>query len=104
VHSDIVARWFLTAAERGNRATDIRAWTTGNSVEALIDGAAYFGRLYQELRSAHRGDEIYLADFRGDTEELLAGADTSVGAVLSDCARAGIVIFGLIWRSQPNWL
>ena len=104
MHSDIVARWFLTAAERGNRATDIRAWTTGNSVEALIDGAAYFGRLYQELRSAHRGDEIYLADFRGDTEELLAGADTSVGAVLSDCARAGIVIFGLIWRSQPNWL
>jgi phosphatidylserine/phosphatidylglycerophosphate/cardiolipin synthase-like enzyme len=102
--ADVVANWFLSLAERGNRATDIRAWTTGNSVEPLVDGAAYFGRLYQELCVARRGDQIYLADFRGDTEELLAGPDTAVGDVLADCARAGVVIFGLIWRSHPNWL
>jgi len=78
--ADVVASWFLSATERGNRATDMRAWTTGNSVEPLVDGATYFGRLYQELRSARRGDEIYLADFRGDTEELLAGAGTAAGA------------------------
>jgi phosphatidylserine/phosphatidylglycerophosphate/cardiolipin synthase-like enzyme len=102
--ADVVASWFLSPTERGNRATDIRAWTTGNAVEALVDGANYFGRLHQELCSARRGDQIYLADFRGDTEELLAGPGTSVGEVLADCARMGIVIFGLIWRSQPNWL
>src|SRR5512132_4611402 len=47
--ADVVASWFLSPTERGNRATDIRAWTTGNAVEVLVDGAKYFGRLHQEL-------------------------------------------------------
>ena len=103
--ADVVSRWFLSADQRGNRATDIRAWTTGNDVEPLVDGAKYFGRLHRELTGCtRRGDQIYLADFRADTEERLAGSDSSIGEVLRGCALAGIAIFGLIWRSQPHWL
>jgi phosphatidylserine/phosphatidylglycerophosphate/cardiolipin synthase-like enzyme len=102
--ADVVASWFLSPTERGNQASDIRAWTTGNAVEPLIHGATYFRRLHQELCAAQRGDQVFLADFRGDTEELLVGPHTSIGDVLRNRARSGIVVFGLIWRSQPNWL
>lgn len=96
--------WFLTEAERGNRASDLRGWTADNSVEPLVDGAQYFRRLHEELCRTRGGDQVYLADFRGDTDELLAGPGTSVGDVLSELAGRGVAIFGLIWRSQPGWL
>jgi len=102
--ADVPARWFVSAVERDNPATDIRDWTIGNRVEPLVDGATYFDRLYRELVVAERGDQIYLADFRGDTEERLAGLGTSVGEVLRSCASSGVLVFGLIWRSQPSWL
>jgi hypothetical protein len=47
---------------------------------------------------------VYFADFRGDTEELLDGEGSAVGDVLGGLARRGVLIFGLIWRSQPGWL
>jgi phosphatidylserine/phosphatidylglycerophosphate/cardiolipin synthase-like enzyme len=96
--------WFLADRERRNRATDLRAWTTGNAVEPLIDGASYFRALYEALCGTSAGDQVYFADFRGDTEELLSGPATSVGRVLADLAERGVLIFGLIWRSQPSWL
>ena len=37
--------WFLAAGERGNFATSIPDWSTGNRVEPLIHGATYFDRL-----------------------------------------------------------
>jgi phosphatidylserine/phosphatidylglycerophosphate/cardiolipin synthase-like enzyme len=101
---DSVEKWFLTDAQRGNSATDLRRWTAGNRVEPLVDGAEYFGCLHEELCRTRRGDQVYLADFRGDTDELLAGPGTSLGAVLSELAGRGVLIFGLIWRSQPGWL
>jgi phosphatidylserine/phosphatidylglycerophosphate/cardiolipin synthase-like enzyme len=96
--------WFLAAAERRNPASDIRPWTVGNRVEPLVDGAAYFACLYSALSAAGSGDHVYLVDFRGDTSEELAGPNTGVGKVLSRLASRGAKVFGLIWRSQPDWL
>ncbi|MDT7578636.1 MAG: hypothetical protein QOH17_4969, partial [Pseudonocardiales bacterium] len=99
-----LAHWFLSATERGNPATDIRAWTIGNHVEPLVDGATYFARLHDALSAAGPQDQVYLVDFRGDTDERLAGPGTGVGSVLAGLAAHGTKVFGLIWRSQPDWL
>lgn len=99
-----IKTWFLTAAERGNPATDLRAFTVGNRVEPLIDGENYFARLYEALRTAGPGDHIFLVVFRGDTAERLAGPGTGIGDVLAKLAAGGVRVFGLIWRSQPDWL
>jgi len=104
VNDSAVGRWFLSTEERRNKASDIRDWTCGNRVEPLVDGATYFGRLCEALASTRAGDQIYLTDFRGDTDERLAGANTELGNVLAQLARQGVKLFGLIWRSQPNWL
>ena len=98
------AKWFLNAPERGNPATGIRPWTSKNRVTVLVHGAEYFPLLHGKLCETRRGDQVYFADFRGDTEEQLAGEGTAVGDVLSDLAAAKVLIFGLIWRSQPGWL
>ena len=52
-----VADWFLTASERGNRATcldsrhsDGQAWTSGNEVEPLVHGMTYFAQLLRCIR------------------------------------------------------
>ena len=60
--------------------------------------------MHRALCDTRRGDQVYLADFRGDTEELLDGPGTSVGEVLAELAARGVLVFGLIWRSQPGWL
>jgi phosphatidylserine/phosphatidylglycerophosphate/cardiolipin synthase-like enzyme len=99
-----LARWFLSSAERGNPASDLRPWTVGNRVEPLVDGAAYFEHLHDALTAAGAGDQVLLADFRGDTDERLTGPGTEIGTVLSKVAARGAKLFGLIWRSQPGWL
>lgn len=99
-----VERWFLSADERRNRASDIRTWTEGNHVTVLVHGSEYFPLLYRKLCETQPGDCIYFADFRGDTEERLDGEGTEIGAVLSDLASRKVLVFGLIWRSQPGWL
>ncbi len=99
-----IGTWFLSDGERRNPASDIRNWTSGNLVEPLVDGAAYFAHLHQALCGTRAQDQIYFTDFRGDTEELLTGPGTSVGEVLAELARRGVLVFGLIWRSQPGWL
>ena len=40
---------------------------------ALVHGAEYFPVLHQRLCLTRRHDQVYFADFRGDTEELLDG-------------------------------
>jgi phosphatidylserine/phosphatidylglycerophosphate/cardiolipin synthase-like enzyme len=99
-----IGAWFLSDAERRNPASDIRGWTSGNLVEPLVDGADYFARLYDVLCRTQTRDQVYFTDFRGDTEELLAGPGTSIGAVLAEIAERDVLVFGLIWRSQPSWL
>ncbi|MGI8407522.1 MAG: phospholipase D family protein [Actinomycetota bacterium] len=100
--------WFLLPNERGNAATDIdrrrgdgQAWTTGNLATPLIHGARYFRRLYEEMCELEDGDQIYFTDWRGDSDERLAGPGTEVAKVLTDLASKGVQIRGLVWRSHP---
>ena len=46
-----VSGWFLTRKQRGNPATSLPDWSTGNLVEPLIHGAAYFDRLATEVEA-----------------------------------------------------
>ncbi len=100
--------WFLTPDERGNPATCIddahpgRAWSSGNSVDVLIDGREYFATLHEVLESAGPGDALYFTDLEGNTDEILAGPDTELGGVFVDLARRGVTIRGLVWRAHPG--
>jgi phosphatidylserine/phosphatidylglycerophosphate/cardiolipin synthase-like enzyme len=102
-----VEDWFLSASQRGNPATrldhrhqDGRAWTAGNDVRPLVHGAAYLPLLLRCVRSMQSGDLLMFADWRGDPDQLLDGPGTEVSHVLSDAARRGVVVKGLIWRSH----
>jgi phosphatidylserine/phosphatidylglycerophosphate/cardiolipin synthase-like enzyme len=101
--------WFLTIAERGNAATAIdrrradgRAWTEGNQVHPLIDGASYYPRLHAALERLQAGDRVYLTDWRGDADERLDGPGTEIGRVLVGLARRDVTVRGLLWRSHPD--
>ncbi|HEY9243754.1 MAG TPA: hypothetical protein VIP48_17355, partial [Streptosporangiaceae bacterium] len=54
-----IPAWFLAEGDRANRATDLRAFTTGNLVQPLVDGREYFARLCAEISAAGRSDQIY---------------------------------------------
>jgi phosphatidylserine/phosphatidylglycerophosphate/cardiolipin synthase-like enzyme len=97
-----IPAWFLAEGDRANRATDLRAFTTGNLVQPLVDGREYFARLCAEISAAGTGDQIYFLDFRGDMDELLDGPGTAASDVLGAAARRGAGVFGLLWRSQPK--
>ncbi|MDQ1456700.1 MAG: hypothetical protein QOH28_2320 [Actinomycetota bacterium] len=71
-------------------------------MEVLVDGAAYFRRLYDALSSLEPGDCVYFTDWQGDSDELLAGPGTEIGRVLADVARRGVQVRGLLWRSHPR--
>ena len=99
-----VSLWFLDDTERGNPASTIRTFTCGNLVRPLVHGRDYFRELHRELSALRTGDELFLASFRTDGEELLDGPGTEVAAVLQAAVRRGARVFGLIWRSQPEAL
>src|SRR4051812_3094563 len=101
--------WFLSSAERGNAATAIDerrgdgvAWTEGNCVEVLVDGAEYFRRLCAVLSTLGRGDRVHFTDWEGDGDERLAGVDTEINRVLADAVGRGAKVRGLLWRSHPR--
>ena len=96
--------WFLAAGERGNPASGLRLYSCDNLVTPLVDGAGYFRRLADELAQTAEGDQVYFLDFRGDLDEQLDGPGTEVGRLLSDAADRGVLVFGLLWRSQPRFL
>lgn len=104
-------QWFLTLRERGNTAARLyadcdgdRAWTAGNDVRPLVDGANYFTRLCQELRGARAGDRVYFVDWRGDPDERLDGPGTAVMVELARAVSAGAHVAGLVWRSHLDHL
>lgn len=77
--------WLLTSRERGNPATslddrhaDKLAWSTGNEVRPLVHGAAYFAELLAGVNELRAGDSLLFTDWRGDPDELLAGAGSEV--------------------------
>lgn len=103
--------WLLRAAERGNDASSLdrrhadgAAWTRGNRVSPLIDGAAYFRRLLEELSDLREGDQVYFVSWRGDPAERLADPGTAVSVELARAISAGASVHGLIWRSHLDWL
>ena len=112
VPPDLAARvddWFLLPVDRGNPATEIdrrrgdgRAWTDGNDVTVLVDGAEYFRRLYRELCRMEPGDWVHLTDWEGDPDQQLDGPGTEIGKVLADLARRDVHVRGLLWRSHPR--
>lgn len=109
---DSTQAWFLTAAERGNEATEIdrrhpegRSWTPNNRVETLVHGATYFGRLLEEVQALGPGDRLYFTDWRGDPDQRLGdGPETEVGACFAAAARRGVSVKGLLWRSHADRL
>jgi phosphatidylserine/phosphatidylglycerophosphate/cardiolipin synthase-like enzyme len=101
--------WFLSPMERGNPHTAIdrlhgdgAAWTTGNHVEVLLDGAEYFRRLHRALCDVSAGGSVRFTDWEGDADELLDGPGSEVGAVLAGLAARGVAVRGLLWRAHPR--
>ena len=101
--------WLLTSQERGNPATILderhagkAAWSTGNQVRPLVHGAVYFAELLAGVNELRAGDSLLFTDWRGDCDELLAGAGSEVAHVLCAAAGRGVVVRGLVWRSHPD--
>jgi phosphatidylserine/phosphatidylglycerophosphate/cardiolipin synthase-like enzyme len=101
--------WFLTIAERGNAATAIdrrrddgAAWTEGNRVEVLVDGATYFHQLGAVLEQLMQNDLLLLTDWEGDGDERIDGHGCEVGSVLARASTRGAQVRGLLWRSHPR--
>ena len=104
---DEVLEWLLTPSERGNGETRIdaahrgRAWSEGNLVRPLVDGATYFAELYERIEATGSGDLIVLADWEGDADERLTGEPGSeVLAVLGRAAGRGVDVRALVWHSR----
>jgi len=100
--------WFLSAAERGNPATEIdrrrgdgRAWSEGNLVVPIVHGVPYFRRLLAELERLGPGDQVCFCDWRGDPDQLLDDGGPQLGPALADLAKRGVDVRGLLWRSHP---
>jgi phosphatidylserine/phosphatidylglycerophosphate/cardiolipin synthase-like enzyme len=112
IMDDATRHWFLTPEERGNPSTDIDriprddglGWVAGNLVQPVLHGANYFRRLYDELCALSSGDRVYFTDWCGDADERLLPDGPTVGEVLSDLAKNGIEVRGLIWRSHSQHL
>lgn len=99
--------WFLTTAERGNTHTQLDsrhlneiAWSTGNQVRALIDGATYFRELLTSVEAMGTGDLLMFTDWRGDSDERLQGSGSEIGTVFAAAAQRGVAVRGLLWRSH----
>jgi phosphatidylserine/phosphatidylglycerophosphate/cardiolipin synthase-like enzyme len=106
-----VRQWFLTADERGNPSTSLDrrhrdglAWSTGNRVRALVDGAVYFAELYAAVEAMDSGDLLLFTDWRSDPDERLSGPGSEVGSVFASAARRGVDVRGLVWRSHLDQL
>jgi phosphatidylserine/phosphatidylglycerophosphate/cardiolipin synthase-like enzyme len=101
--------WFLTSEERGNPLTAIdshypggTAWTEGNHVNFLVDGISYFTRLAESISNLERDDQIRLADWRGDADEVVSSNGESIAALLANSCRRGVDVRGLLWRSHSD--
>ena len=98
--------WLLTKAERANPHTRIddahdEAWSEGNLVRPLVDGAAYFADLHEHIEAAGEGDLILFTDWQGSPDERLTGTPGSeVVEVFRRAEERGADIRGLIWRSH----
>lgn len=88
--------WFLPTQER--------AWTSGNLVVPHVHGANYYARLLEVIGATEAGDRIFLTDWRGDADELMAEDGPTVGDLLADASHRGVEVRALLWRSHPGKL
>ncbi|MFS0898417.1 phosphatase domain-containing protein [Mycolicibacterium litorale] len=95
-----ISGWFLTAGERGNEATRLRAWTTNNAVRPLVHGRCYFAALADALAAAGAGDMVLVAGWRADSDELLTDEGPTVAEALASAARRGALVRVLLWRAH----
>src|SRR5262249_52389413 len=93
--------WFLADEEWGVPHSG-PAYTTGNLVRPLIDGAAYCAELFDRVCEMRAGDLLLFTDWRGDPDERLDGPGTEVARVFGDAARRGVLVKGLVWRSHMD--
>ena len=99
---------FLTPDERGNPHTRIDdhheegvAWSVGNAVRPVVHGAPYFAELAKRIAATGEGDLVYFVDWRGDPDEQLTDEPgVTLSSVLSEAARRGVDVRGLLWRSH----
>jgi phosphatidylserine/phosphatidylglycerophosphate/cardiolipin synthase-like enzyme len=98
--------WLLSEAEmtssHGGVPRGLPTSTEGNSVSVLVDGAAYFHRLLNNLRALEPGDSVYIAGWRLRLDTLLDPVDAT--SKLSELLRAlvlrGVTVRALLWRNQ----
>lgn len=101
-HADTLTAWFLTAAERGNDATSLQPWTTGNAARPLVHGRPYFAALADAVDATGPGDLVLFTGWRVDPDELVRDDGTTITALLAAAARRGVTVKGLVWRSQSD--
>lgn len=105
-----VTRWLLTSSERDNPETRIdrahpgdAAWSTGNVVTPLVDGADYFARLHAVLEATTEGDLVLMAGWRIDGDQQLTDDPRSAILRVLDAAEdRRVLIRGLFWRSHTE--
>ncbi|MDY7088522.1 MAG: phospholipase D-like domain-containing protein [Actinomycetota bacterium] len=96
--------WLLTAEQRGNPASVLPAWSSGNQVRVLVHGAVYFDRLATAVQAMRAGDLLFFTDWRGDPDQLMRSQGPTVAQLFSAAARRGVVVRGLVWRSHFDWV
>ena len=96
--------WFLTAEERGNPAYGLPDWSVGNAVVPHVHGSAYFARLVDVVSALDPDDHLFFTDWRGDADERMRTEGPTVGTLLGDAAKRGVVVKGLVWRSHHDEL
>jgi phosphatidylserine/phosphatidylglycerophosphate/cardiolipin synthase-like enzyme len=67
-----------------------------------VHGRAYFKELLEGVRRLEPGDLLLFTDWRGDADENLDGPGTEVARVFADAARRGVIVKGLVWRSNSR--
>lgn len=100
--------WFLTREGRRNPDTRLdtrhpegRAWSEGNRVRPLIDGAAYFAELHERLEATGDGDLVLVVCWEGDGDQRLTDdPDSEVAEVLCRAVGRGVDVRGLFWHSR----
>ena len=100
--------WFLTNQERENphtRIDDIRgdgtAWSSGNTVRAIVHGRPYFAELHERISALGPGDRLYFADWQGEPDQLLTDdPGSTLSATLVAAVERGVDVRGLLWRSH----
>lgn len=97
---DSLTDWLLTREERDNPHTRLSAGVEGNRCTPLVHGATYFRRLLETVETLQDGDYLFFTDWRGDPDERLTDDGPTVGTLLSDAARRGVMVRGLVWRSH----